>query len=273
MATQLEWRTPKGVEVRALPDSRTVGGTGIPYEQRSVLFNGGYEVIDHRALNKTLGDHLNVMALHEHDYGKVLGSTDSNTLRLKNTERGLDFEVDIPKSREDVLEAVQRRDLKHASWGMTVREDSWEPHGGTMMRRVHSLQLHEMSIVARPVYDTTAVSVRSLAAYLGEDPDEVESLYRSGELSKMWRRTDQALSAPTPLDVRGQGLDIELARRRSESQARKIQMDTGHRPGEPKTLDERLIALRLRRNQWYAPVEARSLDAYQVNMLSAAMRH
>jgi hypothetical protein len=70
---------------------------------------------------------------------------------------------------------------------------------------------------------------------------------------------------PIPLAVAlrsaDQGTDLDLRRRRLELQAKAIEMDTGHRPDEPRQpgVQERLLELRRRKIEWdREPVEARS---------------
>ena len=110
-----------------------------------------------------------------------------------------------------------------------------------------------------------------MAAQVGEDPEDIFELARHQELRSLFTRTDLQVPAPvsvppTPLAVaqrsHGAGSDIDLQRRRLESPAKKIEMDTG--PDEPRqlSLQERLLELRRRKMLWDAPVEARSLTDF-----------
>lgn len=99
-----------------------------------------------------------------------------------------------------------------------------------------------MSIVADPAYDAATVSVRSFATQsfarqFDADIGEVERDFQNGELRRYFADDRDPVvidMAPTPLEVaqRSHNGDLDLRRRRLESHAKKIQMDTGHHPDE-----------------------------------------
>ena len=71
------------------------------------------------------------------------------TLELEARKDGLHGSVDPPRSREDIREAVERGDLKAASWRMVVARDEWR---GDVRHVLEIAQLRDVSIVTRPAY-------------------------------------------------------------------------------------------------------------------------
>ena len=118
------------------------------------------ETIAHGAFRASLsGD---VLALLDHDAGKVLGRTKSGTLRLTEDARGLAFSLDLPDTQagRDVLELATRGDLGGMSFGFTV------PAGGEAWdgdrRTLRAIDLKEISVVsAWPAYPDTSLALRA----------------------------------------------------------------------------------------------------------------
>lgn len=120
------------------------------------------ETIAPGAFGPALGG--DILALLDHDMGKVLGRTRSGTLRLSEDARGLAFALDVPDTAagRDVLALAERDDLGGASFGFTVPKggEDWERERRTLRR----VTLHEISIVsAWPAYEGTEVAVRAAA--------------------------------------------------------------------------------------------------------------
>ncbi len=124
------------------------------------------------------------------------------------------------------------------------------------MRHLLSGSLKDVSIVADPAYDAATVSVRSFAAHsfarqFDASEDDVIRDFHNGELRRYFDNRQ-----PVYVDMGSNDLDIR--RRRNANWATKIKLDDGRGPDEPPTLDERILRHRMRRNQWDAPIEARS---------------
>lgn len=103
-----------------------------------------------------------VLALLDHDAGKVLGRTKSGTLRLSEDARGLAFSLDLPDTAagRDVLALAARGDLGGMSFGFTV------PTGGEAWRgerrTLRAVDLKEISVVsAWPAYPDTSLALRA----------------------------------------------------------------------------------------------------------------
>lgn len=111
-----------------------------------------------------------VLALLDHDTGKVLGRTRSGTLRLTEDARGLAFSLDVPDTAagRDVIALAERGDLGGMSFGFTVPKggDTWAGE----RRTLRTVDLKEISVVsAWPAYAGTEVDVR--AKRRGEDAE------------------------------------------------------------------------------------------------------
>ena len=103
-----------------------------------------------------------VLALLDHDPGKVLGRTRSGTLRLFEDAKGLAFDLELPDTQAgaDVLALATRGDLGGMSFGFRVHDggDTWNGD----LRELRNVELREISVVQSwPAYGETEVSVRS----------------------------------------------------------------------------------------------------------------
>lgn len=103
-----------------------------------------------------------ILALLDHDPGKVLGRTRSGTLRLSEDSRGLHFSLDLPDTQagRDVVALAERGDLGGMSFGFRVPEggETWQDK----TRTLRSIDLLEVSIVsAWPAYAGTEVALRA----------------------------------------------------------------------------------------------------------------
>lgn len=95
-----------------------------------------------------------VLALMDHDAGKVLGRTKSGTLELREDDKGLAFSLSLPDTQagRDVMALAERGDLGGASFGFTVSKEgqSWEGYHRTL----RSVSLKEISVIsAWPAYE------------------------------------------------------------------------------------------------------------------------
>lgn len=95
----------------------------IPYNTKSQKMYIGYsdcrfEKLDRNVFHKTLGDKSNVFANYSHDQSKILGSTKSNTLELKDKEDGLYIRCKVPNTSwgNDTWEVISRGDVTTMSF-------------------------------------------------------------------------------------------------------------------------------------------------------------
>jgi HK97 family phage prohead protease len=121
------------------------------------------ETIAPGAFRDTLAERKDILALVDHDAGRVLARTRSGTLRLTEDSRGLAFDLDLPPTTagNDVLALAERGDLGGMSFAFTTRGGNGEHWSGDR-RELRSLDLHEISVVsAWPAYEGTVVQART----------------------------------------------------------------------------------------------------------------
>lgn len=102
-----------------------------------------------------------VLALVDHDPGRLLARRSSGTLRVAEDARGLAFALEVPDTTlgRDILALAERRDLGGASFAFVAREDAWPAPDRRELRRV---TLFEISVVsAWPAYEATSVVARA----------------------------------------------------------------------------------------------------------------
>ena len=137
-------------------------------EGHAAVFNavarlpGFTETVMPGAFAETLRVGGDVIALVDHDPGRVLARTKSGSLRLVEDSKGLAFDLDIPSTTtgNDVLALAQRGDLGGMSFGFTVPKDGETWHG--TRRELRAVNLLEISVVsAWPAYAGTTVVARS----------------------------------------------------------------------------------------------------------------
>jgi hypothetical protein len=181
------------VEIRAGSEKKlTIGGYAAKFERMSQNLGGFVEIIDRSFYNKSRGDGWpGVLARHNHDDNMLLGTTGAGTLRLAIDEIGLDYTVDLPQTRMDVYELVQRQDVRQSSFAFIAYEDDWTTSDqGFPLRRLVSGRLMDVASVNTPAYEDTSTGLRSLASKFDVDIEEVRSLAAQNELTKFFKRTD-----------------------------------------------------------------------------------
>ena len=147
-----------------------------------------------------------VICRYNHKPDFLLGTTGADTCRLATDDRGLHYDVIPPNHRGDVLELVQRGDVRYSSFAFRcVKEgddewDTWE--GNTPRRSLLNVELVDVAPVQDPAYfDTDAKArsmigaVESLARWVDGDPSEVRSMMEAGQAMRFFKRTDRP-SAP-----------------------------------------------------------------------------
>lgn len=181
------------VEIRA-EKKRTIGGYSAKFDRMSQNLGGFVERVAPTFFNKSRGDGWpGVVARYNHDDNMLLGTSGAGTLRLDVDEVGLRYEVDLPNSREDVLELVQRGDVRQSSFAFVVFEDDWATTDqGFPLRTLMAGQLMDVAPVNTPAYEDTSVGLRSLAKRFDAPLEEVRKLATENQLVKFFKRTDDA---------------------------------------------------------------------------------
>lgn len=127
------------------------------------------ETIKPGAFAASLRSDQDVLALVDHDTGKVLARTRSKTLKLAEDSTGLSFELPIPDTGpgRDVLALAERGDLGGMSFGFLVPKGGEAWNGNR--RTLSAIDLREISVVsAWPAYPQTSVQARSKAPRLAQ---------------------------------------------------------------------------------------------------------
>jgi HK97 family phage prohead protease len=191
--TDIERRyTPVRVDLRTTGVRRAIGGYAAKFTPATSQNLGGFfERIAPGFFNRSKGDGWpGVLARYNHDDNMLLGTTDAGTLRLSVDQVGLVYDVDLPSTREDVYELVQRGDVRQSSFAFVVLEDEWTAgENGYPTRTLITGHLIDVAPVNTPAYRDTSVALRSLAAHYHAPLDEVRALSQAGTLNTLTQRT------------------------------------------------------------------------------------
>lgn len=162
--------TSKELRVKRSEDgTRTISGYAAVFDSWSEDLGWFREKIAPGAFANALKN-SDTRALFNHDSNIVLGRQSAGTLRLKEDEKGLFMEVDLPDTQHgrdlDVL--IGRGDITQQSFGFTVKRDSWvdDIENEVVERTIEEVgELFDVSPVVFPAYPDTTVAVRSLEKY------------------------------------------------------------------------------------------------------------
>lgn len=160
-----------------------------------------------------------VVCRYNHKSDMVLGTSGAGTLKLDVDERGLHYDVIPPNHRGDVLELIQRGDVRYSSFAFRCNvpgeDDEWGVTGYNVpMRSLRNVALLDVAPVLDPAYrDTTATArnmtgaIESLASWVDADPAEVRSMLDAGQAMRFFTRTDRPTAKPVTEEARGDMLD------------------------------------------------------------------
>ncbi len=120
------------------------------------------EMVARGAFANSLAGGNDILALLDHDPGRLLGRTKTGTLALSEDHKGLRFSLDLPDTStgRDVLALAERGDLGGMSFGFRVPEggDAWDGN----RRELRHVDLREVSVVSSwPAYEGTTVAARA----------------------------------------------------------------------------------------------------------------
>lgn len=151
------------VERRADDGNGTATGYAAVFGETADIGDFFREIVARGAFTETLKT-ADVMAYYDHDRGRVLGRSSAGTLRLKEDQKGLAVEIDLPDTSDgrDVRTLLDRGDVSGMSFGFIVTRQEWDETGDIPTRTIHEVDLREVSIVSEPAYDGTSIALRSL---------------------------------------------------------------------------------------------------------------
>lgn len=193
--------TPVPVQVRAENGARKVGGYAAMFDKLSRNLGGFVEVVAPSFFNHSRANGWpDVICRYNHDDNMLLGTTGGNTLRLSIDETGLIYEVDPPQSRSDIVELIERGDVRKSSFAFRIdtNGDEWTTTDQDFpLRKLVSGQLVDVAPVNMPAYESSTVGVRSIEAALKsladkmDAPfDEVRKMSEENDLKRFFVRTD-----------------------------------------------------------------------------------
>jgi HK97 family phage prohead protease len=160
------------IESRADGRPAIIGYAAV-YSRQSLDLGGFREVILPGAFDKILKrSRQDVVALFNHDSNIVLGRASSGTLELSSDEKGLRYVITPPTTRADIVELIQRRDVKGSSFAFTVDKAgesfATDDKGGAIRQIREVSGLYDVGPVVTPAYPQTStqVALRSYEAWL-----------------------------------------------------------------------------------------------------------
>ena len=156
-----------GLEVKADENGRTViRGYAAVFESPSQDLGGFVEIVERGAFDDVMRSNPDVFGKYNHE--RVIGRTSSGTMRLMVDERGLRYEIDPPRSAADVVELIERGDVRGSSFAFRSKpaDEAWQRDAdGQMVRRIKKFSfLGDAGPVDTPAYlaTETYVSKRAL---------------------------------------------------------------------------------------------------------------
>ena len=198
--SELERRfTPVPVELRVANDRKRIGGYASVFNSSSRNLGGFVEQVAPGFFNDSRSRGWpDVVARYNHDDNMVLGTTGSGTLSLALDSTGLLYDVDPPKGRADVLELVERGDIRTSSFAFQTLEDEWtQTDQGFPQRMLMTGILVDVAPVVSAAYPDATAGLRSLARAMNAPIEDVQALAKDNELRKFFVRTDGP-QAPAP---------------------------------------------------------------------------
>lgn len=190
----VEVRTSVNADGNTLP---TIGGHASVFNRLSKNLGGFVEVVDNRAFNYSASQgYPDAICRYQHDDNYVLGTINGGTLQLGIDDIGLRYDVVPPQTRADVVELVQRGDVKKSSFAFRAVDEDWGLTDQQFpLRTLLSVELVDVAPVVVPAYPDADAGLRSLARRMDAPLEEVRALAAQNELRRFFVRTDTRLSA------------------------------------------------------------------------------
>lgn len=141
-----------------------ISGYAATWHQPTTIGGEFREQLAPGCFTRTLRENPDVLAILDHDIGRVLGRTTAGTLSLKEDRTGLFFEL-LPDpttpSGQEAIGTVRRGDVKGCSFAFRVKAERWEDGGDRLpLRTILDVDLYEITLTGMPAYPTTTASLR-----------------------------------------------------------------------------------------------------------------
>ena len=169
------------------------------------------EMIQSGAFKTTLAENPDVSLLVMHA-GLPLASTQSGTMRLWESDRGLEVEADLDikdnATAREVASGVSRGDITEMSFGFRVVDDEWYADDeDRIKRKVSVLRLHrgDVSVVDRGANPYTGIDREHMPGYDEDEEDygEKEDGAQRGSLKSLQAQQPKhclLYTSPSPRD-------------------------------------------------------------------------
>lgn len=157
-------RSVRAVEPESEGAPRRLVGYAAVFDSLSEDLGGFRERIEAGAFAKSINRGDDVRAFIEHQGGlSTLGRTSNGTVRLKEDDKGLWTEIDLPDTTaaRDIYELVRRADVSQMSFSFRTITDAWNMEDGEEIRTLKEAELFDVSPVAMPAYPATEIDARS----------------------------------------------------------------------------------------------------------------
>ena len=172
-------------QTREAEQNRYIEGYFSVFGSKYWLWDDAYETVEPGAFD--LDADRDVRALADHNTAMVLGRTTAGTLDLKVDDRGLWGSILINEADQDAVnlyERVKRGDITQCSFGFSILDQDIEQAAGMpSVFHIRKVKLYEVSVVAFPAYEDTAVTARK--AELAEIEKRKAETWRNSMMKKL----------------------------------------------------------------------------------------
>jgi HK97 family phage prohead protease len=154
------------------------------------VWPGVRERITPGAFARLLGESPDVRGLYNHDPNHVLGRTSKGTMTLRDTDAGLEYEIDPPDttSARDVLALLKRGDVDGSSFSFSNQTEDRIPDGDDVIYEMSDFgRVYDVGPVTFPAYQATTAgaTMRSMQTQRTrpdvQDEDESAGAYENAE--------------------------------------------------------------------------------------------
>ncbi len=152
-------------------DGKKIRGTAVVFNSWSKDLGGFREIIRREAVTPGLIEASDIQLNVDHDPSKMLArcKNGKGSLRINVTERGIEFETDVPDTQlgHDMQVMLERGDYSQCSFCFTLPAEGGErwfrDESNALCREITNFsQIFDVSIVYNPAYDETEASARQL---------------------------------------------------------------------------------------------------------------
>lgn len=140
-------------------------GRAITYNAPSQpIFGMFIERIHPEAFVKSLNDGHDIICTHGHDRKQILGRTSSGTLKLINTNDGLEVECSIGQTTyaRDLVECINRGDIRGMSFTFCDKVIEWNDKADMPECTIKEADIFEVAFTSDPAYLDTNAQLREL---------------------------------------------------------------------------------------------------------------